>query len=142
MKRKEQLLFKNPTPCKTVQLKSVQRDQLPFNNARTQPESKKGTNFPSTDHLKHADVHLSRDSLSQRGYGKETNCSSKTNREMKEESNYSSRQSSISLKGPTSLQTGPPTSKGTNFPPTALATLLFPSQLKLLTYCRCSLELT
>ena len=61
------------------------------------------------------------------------------NREMKEESNYSSRQISTSLKEPTSLQTGPPTNEGTNFPPAALPTILFPSQLKLLTCCRCSL---
>ena len=50
VKRREQLLFKNPTPCKTVEQECT-RDKLPFNNARTQVESKKGSNCPSTDTL-------------------------------------------------------------------------------------------
>ena len=39
------------------------------------------------------------------------------NSQIKEETNYSSKQISTSIKGPTSLQPGPTTKEGTNFPP-------------------------
>ena len=63
-------------------------------------------------------------------------------KETKEENNYSSKQILNSIKGPTSLQADPPKQKREQLPSAALPTILFPSQIKLLTHCRCSLELT
>ena len=126
------------------------RDREEIPSRKVTRYMKIGTNFPSTTHpiqpVSDSSPSLERKiSKAAHRLPKETNFSStKQNQEMKEESNYSSRQisSSIKFNKGTNFPSDGPTekSKGTNFPPTAL--LLSPSQLKLLTYSRCSLELT